>query len=233
VERLLTWHLWVTSVAARLFQLHLLWLAWSFRGGVVAGAFPATAAVHAVLRQDALAGGESTHNWRQLRACFRAAWYAEVGPANRRGYALAAVWLLLGLNRWAVDLGILGATGPALAVVLVLVTVLIGVATVQVEVLAAHFTEGAGAALRRAAVLTLARPGAAVMNALGVGVVAYAYVRVPGLVPVFGVALPAWISTQYLWSTGLLQPPGRERDASDAGEEVSRRWSTSRPRAAA
>lgn len=207
MDRLLTWHLRVTAVAVRLFQLHLLWLAWTLRGAVVVGVFPATAAVYAIVRRDVLDGEDAEHGWRPLRRSFRDAWRTELGTANRRGYLLVAAWLLVGCSRWAVDLGVLGAVGPALAIPLAVVTVLLAAATAHVETLSAHFDDGAFGALRRTAVLTVARPGATLVNLLGVGIIVVAYVQIPGLVPVFGVAVPAWLSTQYLWGTGVLARP--------------------------
>jgi uncharacterized membrane protein YesL len=212
MDRLLALHLRVTAVAVRLFQLHLLWLAWTLRGAVIVGVFPATATVYAVLRRDVLDGDDAVRGWRPLRRSFRDGWRAELGPANRRGYLLLGAWLIVGLSRRAVDLGVLGASGPALAVALAVVTVLLAAMTAHVETLAAHFDDGALRALRRAAVLAVARPGATLVNLLGVGIVVVAYVQVPGLVPVFGVAAPAWLSTQYLWGTGVLaRPPAADK----------------------
>lgn len=56
----------------------------------------------------------------------------------------------------------------------------------------------------RGAVFVVARPVMALLNALVVGVVGCLYYVISGLVPVFGIAAPAYLSFHYLWSSGVL-----------------------------
>lgn len=206
--RLLGWHTRVGDVGARLLALHLLWVAWTLRGGVVLGVFPATAAVLAVVRRDALHGTDG-RGWAALRAEVRTAWRAELVPANVLGYVVTAVWALLALDRRVLATVDLGLAGPVLAGLLTLLTLVAFVATAALPVLAAHYAEGPVRLLRRALVLVAARPWQALANAVVVGVVLCAYYVVPGLVPVVGVALPAYLSFATLWGSGLLPAPAR------------------------
>ncbi|QCB93546.1 YesL family protein [Cellulomonas shaoxiangyii] len=204
--RLVGWHARAGELGVRLLVLHLLWIAWTLRGGVVLGVFPASAAVHAVVRRDAVHGvGDRGH--RAVRAEFRAAWHAELVPANVLGYTVGALWAVLLLDRRVLGVVDLGLAGPVLAGLLTLLTVVAFVMTAALPVLASHFAEGPVRLLRRAAVLVVARPWQALANAVVVGVVLSVYYVVPGLVPVFGLALPAWLSFATLWGSGLLPAP--------------------------
>lgn len=202
--RLVGWHTRVGDTGLRLLQLHLLWVLWTLRGGVVLGVFPATAAVHAVLRRDALRG-EDDH--RPLRAEYAAFWRAELAPANRLGYALVAAWAVVVLDRQLLATVDLGGAAPVLAGLQTLATLVLAVVTACAFPLAAHFEEGVPALLRRSLTLLLGRPRAAMLTGAAVGAVLCAYYVVPGLVPVFGVALPAWVAVGCLWHSGALPAP--------------------------
>ncbi len=185
---------------------------WTLRGGVVLGAFPATAAVYAVVRRDVLHAarhGDHEAGRPRLRQEFGAFWRQELVAANTVGYGVAAIWAVLLVDRRLLELVDLGAAGPVVAGLLWVVTAFTFVLTAALPALQAHFAEGALPLLRRSAVLVVARPKQALLNALAVGVVLCGYYVVPGLVPVFGVALVAFVSTTALWGSGLMGAPAR------------------------
>lgn len=202
MHRLLGWHTKAGDLGLRLLQLHLLWVWWTLRGAVVLGVFPATAAVLAVVRRDAMRGDDGDDRL-PLRQEFRAFWRQELGPANVVGYPVAALWAVLLVDRHLLTVVDLGLAGPVLAGLLWIVTAFAFVMTAALPALSAHYAEGPGALLRRAAVLVVARPRQALVNAVVVAVVLCTYYVVPGLIPVFGVALPAYVSFAYLWGSGL------------------------------
>jgi uncharacterized membrane protein YesL len=202
----------------RLLCLHLLWLAWTLRGGILLGAFPATAALHGVLRDDArlaAADPDEAPALSGLRARFGELWRREFAAANRLGALLAFCWAVLVLDRRVVEHLDLGGLGPVLAGGLTVAGVVLGVVTALVWPLQSHFDEGAGALLRRALILTAGRPATAALAGAGVGVLLGAYYLVPGLVPVFGLAAPAALATAVLWRSGVLAAPA-DRAASTA-----------------
>lgn len=205
--RLLTWHTRAGHLGLRLLCLQLLWLAYTLRGAIVAGIFPATAAVHAVLRADERHHRQDpthTPELRTLPAQFRQHWHTEFGPANRLGALLALLWAVVLLDRAAVTHLDLGALTPILAGAHTIGALVLGVLTILVWPLQAQFDEGALALLRRSVVMMLGRPAITAITALGVGIVLYAYYLLPGLIPVFGTIAPAAIATACLWRTGVL-----------------------------
>jgi uncharacterized membrane protein YesL len=215
MHKLLDLHQRVGRTGVRLLLLQLLWLGYTLRGGVVLGIFPATAAVHALLREHERDGDDGElPRLRSLREQFGEHWRRELWPANRLGALLVPAWAVLLLSRSVVETVDLGVPSPLLAGAHSVLGVLLGVLTVLCWPLQVHFDEGAPAVLRRALVLVTGRPGAAVPAGLGVGIVLCAYYLVPGLVPVFGVAAPAAIATACLWRTGVLatRAPSRRLD---------------------
>ncbi|MCC3763777.1 DUF624 domain-containing protein [Glycomyces sp. TRM65418] len=206
-EAFLDWYQRLGRLGLRLLCLHLLWLAWTLRGGVLLGVFPATAALHGVLREDArfaIAHPDEQPALAGLRAGFRELWRREFAAANRLGVLLVLGWATLVLDRRVTAAIDLGGLGPLIAGGLTVAGVWLGVVTVLVWPLQSHFDEGAWALLRRALILTAARPATAAMAGTGVGVLWCAYYLVPGLIPVFGLAAPAAVATAVLWRSGVL-----------------------------
>jgi len=207
--RLVGWHTRAGELGVRLLVLHLLWIAWALRGGIVLGVFPATAAVLDVVRRDAMRGADDPGR-DTVRREVAAAWRRELVPANVLGWTVTGAWALLLLDRRVLGAVDLGAAGPVVAGLLTVLTVVAFVVTAALPTLASHFAEGPLRLVRRALVLVVARPGHALANAVVVGVVLCAYYVVPGLVPVFGVVLPASLSFATMWGSGLL-PAARPR----------------------
>lgn len=200
--RMLGGHMRGAQMALRLFLLNVLWVLHALRGGIVLGVFPATAAVHAVLRRDAMHpdGSERAGLWRE----FDDHWRANFTSANLIGYPLfGAVALLLAEHQVLTGAGVQG-MGAGVAAVLWFAMALLFVVTANVWMLAVHFDGGAWLQLRRSFTLTLARPLVALGSALGVAVVLCVYYVLPGLAPVLGLALPALVSVRVLWHSGVL-----------------------------
>lgn len=208
MRRLLHLHQQAGRLGLRLLYLQLLWIGYTLRGGILLGAFPATAAAHAVLREHERDGlHEDLPSWRATRTSFGAHWHRELWPANRLGAALVAIWAVLLASRAVVENVDLGTPSPLLAGAHTVLGITLGLTTAIVWPLQAHFNDGAIALLRRALVLLLGRPGTTLLTGAGVGLILCAYYLLPGLIPVFGAIAPAAIATACLWRTGVLANP--------------------------
>lgn len=209
MNRVLGWHTRIGDAGLRLAYLQLLWLVHTLLGAVVFGAYPATAAVFAVLRRDRMQaeGWAGTADRGPLWREFHAAWRSELVSANVIGVVLTAGWAVVVYDHRllrAVDMGV---AGPALQGVLWLLTLLLLVMSSTVFVLHAHFAESPGRILRRSAVLTIARPLLALMCAAVLAVALGLYYVLPGLGIVFGAVAPAFAIVAYVWQTGVLPRP--------------------------
>lgn len=208
LHRFLGWHTVVGDTGRRFAWLQLLWLGHTLLGGVVLGIFPATAAVHAVLRRDQMvADGWSGSSQRErLTREFHLAWRRELLPANALGLTLGALWVFVLVDHWllrTVEISF----GPALQVPLWILTVVLVAVSGVVWVLQSHFAEGPFALLRRSFVLVLARPLLAFPAAGVLAITACVYYVLPGLAVVFGIVAPAGVSMLLIWRAGVLPGP--------------------------
>lgn len=213
MPQLVRWHLGLGELALRLFLLHLLWMLGTLAGGVVLGALPATAAVYAVLREDRLEQiaeetGDPPRAGRRLWSDFWRAWREEFWRSQRLGGALLLGWLVLALDRWILagtELGAqLGLATPLASGLVVVLTVALVLLSAVVWPLAAHFSDPVPRLLRMGLVLLVRRPSITLSLALVLMAAVWLAQTVPGLVPVFGVVLPAWVVTALLWRSGAM-----------------------------
>lgn len=213
MNTVVNWHLRAARLATRLFLLHLLWLFWTVRGGVVLGAFPATAALIASIRKDVMAeqrGEADEYAIRPSWSFFAAIWRREFGAANRLGWLLSAGWTLLLIDRHLLATVDLGPVSPVLAGLLSVLTAVGLVVTAMAWCLAAHFAEPVRSTILRAVKFTLSRPVHAMTATGATAVVGAAYYLVPGLLPVLGLAAPAFVCFRWIWHTGVLPLPQRQ-----------------------
>lgn len=218
------WHVSLGEIAGRLFVLHLAWLLGVLAGGVLLGAAPATLALNAVIRRDLLnrtlesrnlGGREYPGLWRE----FWRVWRHEFWRAQAIGAVVLAGWILLRLDR-VVLLGGVGDLTAWLSGLVVVLSVLWAAVTVIVWPVAAHFHEPVYRVAMLTLVLGLSRP----VQSLATLAVAAGWLWLwngyPGLIPVFGAALPAWCVSWLYWRSGVfplpdLAVPLEDPDAAD------------------
>lgn len=218
MPQLVRWNLGLGELALRLFLLHLLWLLGVLAGGVVLGVLPATAALCAVLREDRMERaseerGELRPPRPRLWAGFWSGWRQEFWRAQRLGGVLTAAWLLLLLDRTVLTGVQLGALAPLASGLIVVLTVVLALLSAVVWPLAAHFSDPVGRLLRMGLVLLVRRPSLALSVAVVLAATVWLVQTVPGIVPVFGVALTAWAITALLWRSGVMPLSPRASEA--------------------
>lgn len=213
MRNVLDWHVRIGDLGRRLLWLQLLWVAHTLLGAVVLGIAPATAAVHAVLRRDQMAGEgwPGTAERERLPREFHRAWRRELVPANAVGLPLVAGWAFVLLDHRLLRTTEVAGAG-ALQVLLWVLTLVLMCVTATVWVLQAHFVEGPFRVLRRALVLVVARPLISLGGAAVLAATACLYYVVPGLAVVFGIMAPAWVTTALVWRSGILPRPADTSD---------------------
>lgn len=220
MPQLVRWHQRLGELALRLFLLHLLWLLGTLTGAVLLGVFPATAALCTVLREDQLDravedAGDLAPSRAGLWARFWTAWRGEFWRAQRLGGALLLAGALLALDRWALTGTQISATiGPLASGLVVVLTIVLLLLAAVMWPLAAHFSDPLPRLLRMGLVLLVRRPSITVSLALVLATTVWIAQTVPGLVPVFGLALPVWAITALLWRSGAMPLSSSPRTAS-------------------
>ncbi|WP_158247574.1 YesL family protein [Actinomyces qiguomingii] len=208
---LVGWHMRTGEMAGRLFVLHLVWLLGVVAGGVILGAAPATMALNAAIRRDLLNQVLAARNlvvaerpglWQE----FWRVWRQEFWRAQAIGGVVLVGWAVLALDRLVLRGGVGGVT-PWLSGLVVVLSLLWAAATFIVWPVAVHFDEALPRVAKLVVVLALSRPA----QLFTVLVVAAGWLWLwracPGLIPVFGVALPTWCVSWLYWHSGVLPLP--------------------------
>lgn len=208
---LVDWHVRLGELALRLFLLNLLWVSGILAGGILLGLFPSTAAAHGVLRRDQMEriceeSDQATPPRSSLWREFWSGWRAEFRSANRLGLVLVAVWALLTADRLFLQGGV-GVATPWLSGVVVVVTILLGMASLLVWPVAAHFDETTGRILRMTLALSLSRPLLTVFVAMIAITWLWLLQAAPGVCVVFGAALPFWAVSTLSWRSRVFDVP--------------------------
>jgi uncharacterized membrane protein YesL len=194
-----------------LFLLNLLWFLGTLVGGVLLGIFPATAAVHDVLRRDQMDriredNSDPTPARLRLWQEFWTAWRASFRSANLLGLVLALCWALLAVDRVHVRNGV-GTVTPWISGVIIVVTVVLAMATLIVWPIAAHYSDRTGRLVRMTLAMALSRPLLTVFVAMISMTWLWLLQAAPGVCVVFGVALPFWATTALYWRSGVFPLP--------------------------
>ncbi|WP_422114780.1 YesL family protein [Brachybacterium sp. UNK5269] len=206
---LVRWHVGLGELGLRLFLLHLLWVLGTLAGAVALGLFPATAAVHTVLRRDqtdrvreeeGLAVARRPGLWTE----FWAAWRAELGRANRLGAAILVGWAVLMADRWVLGALDLGPAAPWVSGVVVVLTLVLAAVSVMVWTVAAHFADPLPRLLRMTLTLLIARLPLTISVMAVLAATVWVWQTIPGLAPVFGLVLPCWAVSSLIWRSGVL-----------------------------
>lgn len=206
---LVRWHVGLGELGLRLFLLHLLWVLGTLAGAVALGLFPATAAVHTVLRRDqtdrvreeeGLAVPRRPGLWTE----FWAAWRAELGRANRLGAAILVGWAVLMADRWVLGALDLGPAAPWVSGVVVVLTLVLAAVSVMVWTVAAHFADPLPRLLRMTLTLLIARLPLTISVMAVLAATVWVWQTIPGLAPVFGLVLPCWAVSSLIWRSGVL-----------------------------
>lgn len=172
----------------RLLYVNLLWIGFTVLGLGVVGAFPATAAAFALVRDDLRGDGAVT--WRRFAARFK----SELRRANLAGWPVAAS--VFAVAFYARLLGDQDAASWVLASAAALVgfaAVLLVIALYLFPVLA-HYTVTGWRIWLFALYIGMRRPVHSVLMAVAAASMLVGFVFVvPAMLPVFGVSLPVYV----------------------------------------
>lgn len=174
-------------------------------GLMLLGLFPAVAAAMTTLR-SALLDEDRTGGVMHTVRLFHGAWRAELGPANRLGWAQLVAGALLAWDYYLVNWNPLGGTlGIAVSGILLLVLAGYAVVCLISWVVHAHVDAGAVPAMRMSALLALTRPLCAVGVAVTAGAVVASWRAWPGVGLAFGPAMLLGAVLLVVAATGRLE----------------------------
>jgi uncharacterized membrane protein YesL len=181
--------------AWHLIWLNLIWIIHVFLGAVLLGLAPASAALTAVLRHERLGWEATGSTWSQFHASYKAQFWS----ANRVGWPLTLGGLALIYDYWLIS-----ANGLPGLWVTVLAMIVEAVIASLLWIMVAHFEDSAIGYWKRALVFAVAKLGSTLTLIALWAIALVAFLYLPGLGVVFGVAGIQWLSAGYILSTGVL-----------------------------
>src|SRR5579875_2173084 len=187
----------------RLAVLNVAWLVFSCAGLIVAGVFPATAAMFGVARGWMLDGGDE----QPVLAAFWRRYRSDLLPANRLGYAmlLAGAVLYVDIRFFHSRPGL-----PSLIALIVSLAVFVVYACTWIYLFPvyAHLNARWHEQMKVAAVIAVSHPLRTVLAAGSAVSLYFVFTRVPGLAVFFGVSVCASFVS---WQTMQIFAKSRER----------------------
>jgi uncharacterized membrane protein YesL len=189
-------------------------------GAVLVGFFPSIAAAHTCYRSWLLDEDRSwtvKHTWKT----FHRAWKQELASANAFGWPLGLCWALLIFDYWVVnwhDVG--GHIGIAVSGALVVLIAVFGVFTLLAWVLRSNFEEAGLWVAKTTMQMVIARPLSSLMITLLFLLNVWVWYTWPGVLVVFGLSIPAFLSSIVVYSYARL--PGMDIHSTVSGAKAPR-----------
>lgn len=193
----------IARIIMMVFVLNVALIVHTLLGFGVTGFFPAIAACYASCRTWALS---EDRRWtvKQTWMTFHRAWKKEWRPANVFGWPQFLVWALLIWDYYLVNWNNMGPAGAAASGVVLLVNVFYALFVLVSWAVASNYDERPWWIARVSLHMVIARPLCSVMLILVLCVTAWVWMTWPGVLIVFGLALPIFLVVMTVYSFGRL-----------------------------
>ncbi|WP_404445812.1 DUF624 domain-containing protein [Sutcliffiella horikoshii] len=185
------WYIRLGNWAFNLVLLNLLWVLFSISGLLIAGLFPATAAMFAVLKQMIMEDEDTAiikSFWNHFKS--------EFIMSNLIGYLMIMVGFILYLDIRVLQQMDNGILQLALASATVVIGILYLLSLLYIFPIFVHFDLKLLKYPFHAVILAVAKPFYTIFLLALLAVVAYAYMVIPALILVFGISLAAYFMTK-------------------------------------
>ncbi|MCK0471999.1 YesL family protein [Halalkalibacter sp. APA_J-10(15)] len=180
------WYIRLGNMALNLFLLNILWLLFTVLGLVVITIFPATAALFSVTRDFILKTDQSA-----IFKPFLHSFKKEFLRANLIGYIFSFVGILLFVNLYILQQLDYTFFHLSLTVITLLICLIFSLSALMIFPVLIHYDLKVWRYFQYAVFITIGRPLHSIMLLLGVAAIFFLFLKIPGLIPVFGVSLMA------------------------------------------
>ncbi|UAL47139.1 DUF624 domain-containing protein [Sutcliffiella horikoshii] len=185
------WYIRLGNWAFNLVLLNFLWILFSISGLLIAGIFPATAAMFAVLKQMIM----EDENPAIIKS-FWGHFKSDFIKSNIIGYLLMVMGFILYLDIRVLQEMENGILPLALASATVVIGILYLLTLLYIVPIFVHFKLKLLQYPLHAVILAIAKPFHTIYLLALLAVVAYAYIIIPALMLVFGISLAAYFMTK-------------------------------------
>ncbi|MFT8592067.1 MAG: DUF624 domain-containing protein [Bifidobacterium sp.] len=198
----------ICRMIVTIFAVNVAMVAHTLLGAVIVGFFPSIAAAHSTYRLWLLSS-DRVWSVRKTWSTFHGFWKGEIRSANEFGWSLSGVWLLLIVDYWMVNWHDIGGTiGIGISGALVVIMVFVGMFTLLSWVLRSNFNESNRWAIKTTLQMVVARPLCSLITAALFMLTVWAWYTWPGILVVFGLSVPAFLSSITVFSYARL--PGMD-----------------------
>jgi uncharacterized membrane protein YesL len=178
------WYIHLGMFGFNLFLLNMLWVAFSFLGLFVLGVFPATVALFAVTRKLVMEPQEVS-----ILKLFWNTFKVEFLKANLLGYVISIVGVILYINLRVLQQLDSSLLHHSLMIVTFVITLVYLLTIIYVFPVFVHFELKMVQYLKFSLFLAIGRPIQTIIMIIGLGIVLFLFLQIPGLIPVFGASL--------------------------------------------
>ncbi|MFC6465724.1 YesL family protein [Marinilactibacillus sp. GCM10026970] len=190
MEKFMNGYQKIGEIGLDLFLLNLCWTLFTLLGGVIFGVFPATTALYACIRHKEMYGGYK----ERLYKLFWKYYKQEFIKANKLGLILYLTMLVLYIDFRLLGIFNMGVMGTVAVTILTLLTVLFILLLMHLFPIYVQFEDSIFNYIKRSFILMVGKPKDTIVAAILAAIIVIVYYNLPGLIPVFGLSIFAYIS---------------------------------------
>ncbi|MFC0272771.1 YesL family protein [Metabacillus herbersteinensis] len=183
-----SWYIRIGEWAFNLFLLNILWLFFSLLGLFVLGIFPATVALFAVIRKLIM----STENVSMFKL-FWNTFKVEFFKSNLLGFIFLVIGFVLYIDLRVLQQLETNFFNLCLTIITYIVGFLYLLTLLHVFPIFVHFNLKTREYIKYAFVLSIGRPIQSLLMIIALGIMIILLIKVPGLIPIFGISLTSFI----------------------------------------
>lgn len=182
------WYILFGEWALKLFILNLLWFIFSLLGLGLLGLFPSTISVYALLRQMIMKP-QDIPNIKTFWNTYK----QEFIRANLLGYTLVIIGYILYIDLKVLQQLESNILNQSITIIIYILLVIYLLTFLHLFPIYVHFDMRFFDYIKHSFVLVIGKPIQTLIVIVGIGVTILVYIKVPGLIPVFGISVFCFI----------------------------------------
>lgn len=180
----------IGEIGLELFFLNIYWILFTIIGGIVFGLFPATIAVYSCIRHKLTYGYYKEKSFRLFKDVYK----NEFFKSNKMALVLYLMWLIIYIDFNFLSQFDMGLVGNVVSGLLVAISLILFLMNLYLFPIYVHFKGNIRSYIKRSFALIIGKPKESLVSLSMAAILIVLYYNLPGLVPVFGITLYAYVS---------------------------------------
>lgn len=182
------------EVALDFFLLNVYWIFFTLVGGVIFGLGPATVAMYGCMKHKISHGDYIKKRFELFKSIYK----EEFFKFNRVFFLFYFFWFIVYVDFQLLNEFKMGLMGEIVAYVLLFLSMILFLMTLYVFPIYIRYKCKALEYVKRSFILVIGKPKEALISFVMAGLILVLYYNIPGLVPVFGMSLYAFVSLRVI-----------------------------------